>query len=85
MAKRHSDAIAIQGGACNPGAICNSIIAAIKEMRELPGYGTNEWCADPAFRLMVHQLAFLARVDQIENSATLYSELTAACEKESAQ
>lgn len=32
MSKRHSDAIAIQGGACNPRAIVNAIQRAITEL-----------------------------------------------------
>ena len=58
MPKRHSDAIAISDGACNPSGICHSIIEACTEIREANG-GTNTMCSDPAIRLMVYQLAFL--------------------------
>ena len=60
MGKRHSDAIAISDGACNPSGIANSIVDACREMRDEPNHkGTDEIRSDPAIRLMVHQLAFL--------------------------
>lgn len=81
MAKRHRDALAIQHGACNPSGIALSIAEACSEIRAEPGHtGTNQLTLDPAVRLMVHQLAYLTRNDQIEGSLTLYSDLTAACE-----
>jgi hypothetical protein len=79
MAKRHSDAIAIQLGACNPSGIAHSIIAACTEARA-EGAGTAALCADPAIRLMVHQLAFLTNVAEINESLDAYGELTKACE-----
>jgi hypothetical protein len=67
--KRFSDALAIQEGACNPIAIANSIVAAIKEIREAPGHtGTAQITGDPAVRLMVHQLAFICNVSSLENA-----------------
>jgi hypothetical protein len=79
--KRHKDALAIQLGACNPSGIAYSIIEACREMRETPGHsGTDEICKDAAIRLMVHQLAFLTNVREIDDSLTTYSELTQACE-----
>lgn len=58
MAKRHKDALAIQGGACNPVAIVNSMRAAIEEIRaEQPGWDAIR--EDFALRLMIHQLTFL--------------------------
>jgi hypothetical protein len=60
MAKRHRDAITINEGACNPSGIAHSIVQACQEVRDEPGYsGTDQMRADPALRLMVHQLAFL--------------------------
>jgi hypothetical protein len=39
--------------------------------------------SDPAVRLIVHQLAFLCGVQEIEDSLTVYGELTKACEAQS--
>lgn len=58
MSKRHRDALAIQGGACNPSGIAHSILDACREIRAEPG-GGGDITKDPAVRLMVHQLAFI--------------------------
>ena len=78
MSNRHSDALAIQLGAVNPSGIAHSIIEACREMREF-GAGTAELCNDPAIRLMVHQLAFLCRVAEIDQEYEVYSRLADAC------
>jgi hypothetical protein len=57
MAKRHADALMIQTGACNPSGIAHSIIEACREVRQERG----DVCADPAVRLMVHQLAYICK------------------------
>lgn len=81
--KRHSDAIGIQQGACNPSGIALAIVAACREMRETPGTGTDEITSDPAIRLMVHQLAFICKVDEINHgNVMLYPELIVKCETE---
>jgi len=83
MTKRHSDAIAIQDGACNPSGIAHSIIAAIAELRADPGTAsTAAICGDSAVRLMVHQLAFICGVTNgIEDMAKgkPYSDCVAEC------
>jgi hypothetical protein len=56
--KRNNDAIAISDGACNPVAIINAMARAVEEMREV-GADHPAILADPALKLMVHQLAFL--------------------------
>jgi hypothetical protein len=80
--KRHHDALAIQGGACNPIAIVNSIRQAIEEIRTETGalLPTDTILTDPATRLMVHQLAFLFHIDRIDNGTDSYSDLMTACE-----
>jgi len=78
MAKRHSDAIAIQGGACNPTAIAHSIIAGCKEVSE-EGGGTESIVNDPAIRLMVHQLAFLTNNVALDDSIIVYRDLMESC------
>ena len=68
MARRFSDAISIQNGACNPIAIANSIVNACKEVSQEENGGTQAVCDDPAVRLMVHQLMFLTKADQLEGN-----------------
>jgi hypothetical protein len=70
MAKRHADAIAIQGGAVNPTAIVGSINTAIMEIRK--GFGnqlppTEAVARDPAVQLMVHQLAFVCGIGAFDD------------------
>ena len=80
MTKRNRDALAISDGACNPVAIVNSMVAAIAEMRAQPNFsGLDELCADPALKLMTHQLAFLQGIPTCE-SLDDWSEWRKACE-----
>lgn len=78
MKRRYDNAIAIQQGACNPSGICHSIIAACQEVRD-EGGGTDQIRADPAVRLMVHQLAFLCAIAEIDSDISLYARLTDEC------
>jgi hypothetical protein len=80
--KRHRDAIAIDNGAVNPRAIVNALRNAIDEM-DTPDLmvGTNTILDDPAFRLMVHQLAHLTRVLNFQD----YMEAREFCEKEAGE
>ena len=69
MTKRHSDALFIQEGACNPSGIALAIVAACKEMRAEPDHkGTDEITSDSAVRLMVHQLGFICGVWYLDHS-----------------
>lgn len=66
MAKRHADAIAIQG-ACNPSGVAISLVEAIREVhaedRASPTpRGTIAVQEDHAVRLIVYQLAYLTGV-----------------------
>jgi hypothetical protein len=74
--QRFSDALAIQAGACNPIAISRSLVRAVEEVRDLD---TNAICADPAVRLIVHQLAFLTNVASLNHNFEDYDKTTAAC------
>lgn len=81
--KRASDALAIQEGACNPLGITNSLIRHMTAMSRAPeSKGTSEILADPACRLIVHQLAFLFNVDEINDGLLTYSALTKKCREE---
>ncbi len=82
--KRHTDALLIQQGACNPSAVARSIVNACKEMREDNTVGTDQLTSDPAIRLMVHQLAFLCDVYAIDHgNVTEYGDLLRSCEDNS--
>jgi hypothetical protein len=78
--KRNSDALAITEGACNPSGIAHAIISACREIRDQPGYsGTDMIRQDPAIRLMVHQLAYLCGVAEIDGDVLTYGKLLDAC------
>lgn len=74
MAARHKAALDIQRGACNPRAIVISIEAAIHELDAEAGSpdgrdrraDTPTICNDPALRLMVHQLAHLMKLSDLD-------------------
>jgi hypothetical protein len=80
--RRFANAIAIQLGACNPSGICHSILEACQEIRASDNPGTSAICTDPAVRLMVHQLAFLCNVAEIDDSLDVYGKLTDECRAE---
>jgi len=78
-AKRFRDAIAIQGGACNPHAIARSLVSALDECRA-ENLDTPATCADPAVRLIAHQLAYLLKVGELDSDLHAYGDATKACE-----
>jgi hypothetical protein len=77
--KRHKDAIIISDGACNPKAIINAMARAVEE---LSGADTPTVCADPALKLMLHQLAFLMGIPTSERH-TEWCEWVEFCEGQS--
>jgi hypothetical protein len=79
MGKRHSDALLIQQGACNPSGIALTLHnACVEAMQE--GKGTKGVCEDAAVRLIAHQLAFLVNVAELDASLTEYGRLTLICQ-----
>lgn len=78
---RYDNAIGIQEGACNPSGILHSMIQACEEIRAEPDHtGTDQLCADPALRLMAHQLSYLLRIGEIDRVLDVYGTLVAQCE-----
>jgi hypothetical protein len=76
---RFSNALAIQGGACNPIAISRALVEAINQARaEDPDH--DAIMADPAVRLICHQLGFLMKTWQIEQDLGEYQRLVHYCE-----
>lgn len=72
--KRDTDALAIQQGAVNPSGIAYSLLDACKEIREAGG-NTEDISQNPPVSLMVHQLALICRVGEIDSGLTTYSNL----------
>jgi hypothetical protein len=77
---RFDNALAIQQGACNPSGIAISLLDAIREARE-ENPSTDAVRADPACRLICHQLAYLLGVREVDDSPSVYSALIDACEQ----
>lgn len=75
MSDRFTDALAIQQGACNPAGIALALHKACKECLD---EGMSQR-TDPAVRLIAHQLAFILNVAEIDESLTLYADLTHTC------
>lgn len=75
MRIRFEQAIDAQA-ATNPAGLANSLITWQRQIIE-EGGGTNDVKADPACRLLVYQLAYLFKVDNL--SSAEYSQLHAEC------
>lgn len=75
MSQRHKDAIGIQAGACNPSGIARSLVIACRECLD---EGVDQR-RDAAVRLIVHQLASLCMIDEIDQGRSTYSLLTEQC------
>ena len=73
--KRFRDALAIQAGAVNPSGIARSLAAACKECLD---NGVDQR-TDPAVRLIVHQLAFICNVRELDESMTAYGVASDIC------
>ena len=82
MRNRFENAVFIQEGACNPSGIAHSIVDACRERYD---EGKGDPCSDLAIRLMVHQLAFICKVDEINDGFSTYHELTEICEKKAGE
>lgn len=78
---RFSAALSIQEGACNPSGIARSLVAAIDAARD-ENPDTDAVRADPAVRLIAHQLAYLLGVSEIDNGFDVYANLMDACRRE---
>ena len=77
---RYNQALDIEAGACNPSGIARTLVRAIAEFQASPEYaGTDSLRADPALRLMVHQLAFLMNTTELDMSGDAYVAAITAC------
>lgn len=86
MLNRYAQALFIDyPGACNPIAIANQIVEAIKEVRNEPGFrGTASITGDPAVQLMVHQLAYITGMHDGGHSDNYNAALVACKERANA-
>ena len=75
MANRFQTALLIQEGACNPSGIAHALVDACREA--IAENASQRDC--PAVRLIAHQLAYILRVSEIDDSLDCYGKLTEAC------
>ena len=83
MSKRNQDAMIISDGACNPRAIVSAMQRAVNEMVDAGLTDTDTLLADPALKLMTHQLAFLQGIPTAETQEA-WVEWRNACNGEDA-
>lgn len=77
MAKRHKDAVMIQGGACNPIPISKALYDACMEVHHEGGNARE----DAAVRLIAHQLSYILGVPAIDYETSVYTRLIDECEE----
>jgi hypothetical protein len=78
---RFDDAIGIQAGACNMSGVTRSLVRCINQCRA----ENVDVRSDAAIRMIVHQMAFLCGVGEIDNSFEVYGELTKIIEAKAAE
>jgi len=78
MANRHREALEIQEGAVNVAAIARALVRAADEVH---GEKTSTPSRDAAVRLIVHQLASLCRVSEMDDDLNVYGDLSDECRK----
>lgn len=78
---RFSDALAIQAGASNPSGVARALVRAINQCNK-ENVGARE---DAAVRLIVHQLAYLCGIYEIDHTSDVYGVLTRECEEKAAE
>jgi hypothetical protein len=75
-ANRFEDALLIQQGASNPSGVARTLVHAINACHQENARAR----VDAAVRLIVHQLAHLCGVWEIDHDLDTYGKLTAECE-----
>jgi hypothetical protein len=75
-AHRWRDAVAISHGAVNIGAMARSLISAQNEVH-VEGGNTH---TDEAIRLIIHQMAYVAKVRELDTSLIEYQHVLHLCE-----
>ena len=76
---RFDAALTISDGACNPVGIASAIFDYGSKI--LHSKGTQAVREDPAIRLMVHQLAYLCGVDELNDDLFAYGKIRDICKE----
>ena len=77
--KRLQDADSIfNHGACNPSGIAHTLLEAMREIRDEPGFSTDKLCHDPAVKAMIYQLAHLCGMEPLHHGDQVSQALNAA-------
>jgi hypothetical protein len=77
---RHGDALNIQEGACNLSGVARALVRAINQCHG-EKLDTQRVRDDAAIRFIVHQMAFLCNVGEIDRRPEVYDRLRTACEE----
>lgn len=75
----YKDALHIQGGASNPRAVINTLHGFLTNW--LKDADTPSICNDPGIRLIVHQLAHLTKIYQLNSDTEDYESTVELCER----
>lgn len=75
----YKDALHIQGGASNPRAVINTLHGFLTNW--LKEADTPSICNDPGIRLIVHQLAHLTKIYQLNSDTEDYESTVELCER----
>ncbi len=75
----YKDALHIQGGASNPRAVINTLHGFLTNW--LKEADTPSICNDPGIRLIVHQLAHLTKIYQLNSDTEDYESTVKLCER----
>ncbi len=74
-ARRFSDALFMQAGACNPSGIAHTLVNACREVLAEGG----DQRKDPAVRLIAHQLAWILDVAEVDSNLDSYRGAVDSC------
>lgn len=80
MNNRFWSAYMIQQGACNPSGVARALVEAIDQTRE-ENPDTANISADPAVRMIAHQLAHILRLSEYDFDLNAYSRDYAICKE----
>jgi hypothetical protein len=81
---RHSDALAIQQGACNPVAVTKRLHDHVQALFR-DGVGHTSIRSDAALRLIVHQLAHLFSTSSLDGPGGEYETCIEECRRRAAE
>jgi hypothetical protein len=80
VSSRHSDALAIQQGACNPVAVTKRLHDHVQALFR-DGVDHRSIRSDAALRLIVHQLAYLFSTSSLDGPGGEYEQCIEECRR----